>query len=81
MGERTEHRLAQNLRHLRKQTELSQRDTAGKMCSKQNADISMKQYAGWEQGNQEPSITNIKHLADYFKVTIDELLFKDYDKI
>ena len=57
-----------NLKKLRKELNLSQKDVAI------NIGITDKTYANYENGNTEPNIDTIIKLAEFFHVTTDELL-------
>lgn len=58
----------ENLKNLRKQQGLGQKDLA-KILS-----TTIKTVSHWETGYCEPSISQLIALADYFDVTIDELV-------
>lgn len=63
--------LAQNLKYLREQKGMTQRelsDTFGLSC----AAVGM-----WEKDHRKPDIETIIHLAEYFGVTLDELVLSD----
>lgn len=57
-----------NLKALRKQKKLTQKELAEQIGIKQNS------YSDWENGKNEPSLDNIIKLAEVFYVTTDELL-------
>lgn len=63
--------LSQNLKYLREQKGLNQRDLA-KLLGVSNGAIGM-----WETGEREPNIEMIVRLAEYFGVTLDDLIRKD----
>lgn len=60
--------FADRLKQLRKENELSQRQLAGALQTTQ------RKISYWEQGAVEPDLENLWRLADYFDVTIDELV-------
>jgi transcriptional regulator with XRE-family HTH domain len=61
-------KLAENLRFLRKQRKLNQTDMADQIGFTRTA------YARYEQGTGEPSIETLWQLADFFEMSIDELV-------
>lgn len=63
--------LAQNLRYLREQTGLSQRE-----CSKVFG-LSGSTITMWEQDKRKPDIRMLVRLAEFFGVTLDELVLKE----
>lgn len=63
--------LAQNLRYLREQKGLSQRECA------EIFGLSGSAVAMWEQDQRKPDIEMIVRLAEYFDVSLDELVLKD----
>ncbi len=63
--------LAQNLRYLREQKGLSQRECA------EIFGLSGSAIAMWEQDQRKPDIEMIVRLAEYFDVSLDELVLKD----
>lgn len=38
--------------------------------------VTRQTISGWERGRSEPDIATLKHLSDFFNITIDELLSK-----
>ena len=60
--------LPGRLLNLRKERELSQRELARK------AGIPFNSYCNWERGHNEPTLANLKRLANFFGVSIDYLL-------
>ena len=60
--------FAQNLRVLRKSREIKQVDLAECFQITQGA------FSGWESGLYEPNFKTLCALADYFRVTTDQLL-------
>ena len=63
--------LAQNLRYLREKKGLSQRECA------EIFGLSGSAIAMWEQDQRKPDIEMIVRLAEYFDVSLDELVLKD----
>ena len=41
--------------------------------------LTRSSYSGYENGVAEPNLENIRAMSDYFKVTTDELLKKDFE--
>lgn len=60
--------LAENLKSLRKFKGIGQSVLAEALS------ISIKTVSHWETGYTEPSITQLIQLAEYFEITIDELV-------
>ena len=60
--------FSENLKMLRLQNNVTQQDIA-KLCKTTTATVSR-----WENGVNEPDIYNLILLADYFEITIDELV-------
>jgi len=60
--------FSNNLKALRKENKLSQNDLASYL------NISYKTISSWEKGRSEPKIDMLLKLADYFHVTLDELV-------
>ncbi len=60
------------LKGLRKAKNISQ----GVLAEKLN--ISLKTVSHWETGYTEPSITQLIQLADFFEVSLDELLGREF---
>lgn len=63
--------LAQNLKYLREQKGLSQKDFSEDMG------LSRAAVSNWETGERKPDIEMIIRLAEYFGITLDELVLKD----
>lgn len=59
--------LAQNIRRLRRERDISQATLADAL------DISIQAVSKWECGNSSPDISLIPRIADFFGITIDEL--------
>ena len=62
--------LAKNLKNLRKQKGLSQIDFSA------DIGLSRSTVANWETGERQPDIEMIIRLAEYFGVTLDELILQ-----
>ncbi|HAJ77600.1 MAG TPA: XRE family transcriptional regulator [Clostridiales bacterium] len=60
--------FSENLKMLRLQNNVTQQDIA-ELCKTTTATVSR-----WENGVNEPDIYNLILLADYFEITIDELV-------
>lgn len=60
------------LKGLRKAKNISQ----GVLAEKLN--ISLKTVSHWKTGYTEPSITQLIEIADYFEVSFDELLGREF---
>lgn len=56
------------MKELRKQRGITQRDLA------QYLGVSVSTFSGWETGVYEPDHAHLCKIADYFGVTVDELL-------
>lgn len=63
--------LAQNIKMLREQKGMSQKEMADAF------EISQSAVGNWEQSHRNPDIEMIVRLANYFNVTLDELVLRD----
>ena len=63
--------LGENLKNLRKVKRVSQGELA------EILHLSLKTISHWETGYTEPSITQLIALADFFDVSIDELVGRE----
>lgn len=63
--------LAQNLKYLREQKDINQ-DELAKFLKTARSTI-----ANWEVGNKEPRLRMLVSIAEYFGVTLDDLVLKD----
>ena len=63
--------LTQNLKYLRKKHRISQEALAAAIG------VSKTTLGDYERGKYEPSIATLIHLAQYFNVSLDDLLLKD----
>ena len=64
-----------SLKEIRKKTGLSQDDISKKIG------VHITTYGKWELGQTEPDIKNLIKLADFYNVTVDELLGREADTI
>ena len=60
--------FAENLKNLRKETGLLQRELAEKLNLTKNA------VSGWEVGRNQPDFDTLLRICDIFDVTADEIL-------
>lgn len=63
--------LSTNIKHLRTLNKKTQEDIA-ELCGKKKTAV-----CNWEKGIREPNAVDIAILADYFKVSADDLLTKN----
>lgn len=63
--------LAENIKYLREQAEMTQRELAEKL------EISPGAVGMWEAGTREPELSRIIRMAELFKVTLDELVLQE----
>lgn len=63
--------LAQNLKYLREQKGVNQNKMADALGISQSA------VGNWEQNHRKPDIEMIVRLAEYFGVTLDDLVLRD----
>lgn len=61
-------RLCDNLKSLRKQSGMTQKQVA------EHLGVVESCYANWEQGRTEPNIETLRKLCDLFAVNADDLL-------
>lgn len=66
-------RFAENLVHLRKKLGKKQEEVASEL-----GHTSRSRIANYESGNSKPGFDDLIALADYYKVNIDDLIFKDF---
>ena len=64
--------LAENIRYLREQAEMTQTDLANEL-----GDIGQKAVSKWEKGEREPELSRIIRMAELFRVTLDELVLQE----
>ena len=60
--------FSEHLFQLRKAKNLTQKDVAG------GAGISWRAYQNYERGVQEPTLSTLVALADFFDISLDELV-------
>lgn len=66
--------LGEKIRELRKEYKITQKKLAEEL------NISPQAVCLWEKDKTDPDLLNIKALAKYFNITIDELMsFNEYD--
>lgn len=63
--------LSTNIKHLRVINGKTQNDLA-KLCGKKNTAIS-----NWEKGIREPDALDLAIIANFFNISIDDLMLKD----
>lgn len=63
--------FSNNLKKLRIEKKLKQSDLAEKLCTTQ------RKISYWESGKIEPDITSLWQLADFFEISIDELVGRE----
>ena len=66
--------FSKNLQYLRKEKRITQAELATRIGVDQTT------IGRWEDGNREPTIGNVSNIADYFNVSIPDLLDKDLSK-
>ena len=57
-----------NLKTIREEKQLSQKDLASKL------NVPVSTYANWEQGRTEPNVDMLRKLGALFKVSLDDLI-------
>lgn len=67
--------ISSNLKILRKFRKMSQEDVA------QALGLTRSSYSGYENGVAEPGIENLIKMSAFFKVSLDDLLTKDLNKL
>lgn len=67
--------FSSNLKLLRKNKQLSQEATSQKL------DLTRSSYSGYENGIAEPSIEVLIRISSFFKVSLDDLIKKDFSKL
>ena len=66
--------IGNNIKHLREQKNLNQSDVA------KFFDIKGNTFSNWELEKTYPRVPHLIKLTEYFKVTIEDLLFSDLSK-
>ncbi|MCI8423439.1 MAG: helix-turn-helix transcriptional regulator [Lawsonibacter sp.] len=64
--------FSDSLRSIRKQSQKKQREAA------EYLGINIRTYQNYEGGKSEPSIPQLIRLADFFMVSLDELVGRDW---
>ena len=64
--------LKNSLKLMRAERGLTQKDLADKL------NISLKTISHWETGYTEPSLAQLVMLADFYSVSLDELVGRDF---
>ena len=64
-----------NLKLLRKRKKFSQEEVA------QNLNLTRSSYSGYENGVAQPNIESLILFSDFYKVSIDDLVRKDFEKL
>lgn len=64
--------MIKNLKIVREQMKVNQKKVADDLK------INTVTYNGWENGKAEPSVENLSRLADYFGVSIDYLVGREF---
>ena len=64
--------LKDNLKTLRNERAITQEQLAKKL------NISLKTISHWETGYTEPSISQLITLADFYSITLDELVGRNF---
>lgn len=66
--------FSKNLKFLRKKEKLSQKELG------ENLNLTRDSIASLENGRMKPSYELLINLRNYFKVNLDDLIFKDLEK-
>lgn len=61
-------KFAENIKKLRKTKNISQSKLAKQI------DVSQQCVSEWENGNIEPGLSSLVRMADFFEISIDELV-------
>ena len=65
--------LKENLKRLRSEKRVTQTELAKAL------NTTLKTVSHWETGYTEPSVMQLIMLADFFNVSLDELVGRDFD--
>jgi transcriptional regulator with XRE-family HTH domain len=65
--------IGNNLKLLRKRLKKSQEEVA------QDLNLTRSTYSGYENGVAQPNLDSLIAFSDYFKVSIDDLVRKDFE--
>lgn len=63
--------FSDNLKMLREDTDITQKEIASEL------NVGLTTYASYEQGRSEPSLDMLVQIANYWEVSIDELLGRE----
>lgn len=66
--------FGQNLKENRLALSLTQKEMADYL------EISERGYRYYEMGTREPNLTTLVKIADYFNISLDDLVGRDYSK-
>ena len=61
-------KFAENIKELREQKDISQRELASDLK------VSQRVISYWERGDSEPNLETLCRIANYFDVTVDYLV-------
>ncbi len=64
--------IGNNLKLLRKRRKMSQEDVAKSLS------LTRSSYSGYENNVAQPSLENLILLSDFFKISVDDVLKKDF---
>ena len=64
--------FAEHLLQLRTERNLKQQEVSGAIH------ISIRAYQYYESGEREPSLTTLVALADFYKISLDELVCREW---
>jgi transcriptional regulator with XRE-family HTH domain len=67
--------LGTNMKILRKQLKKSQEEVAADLG------LTRSSYSGYENGIAEPGLESLVSIAKYFKVSLEDLILKDFEKL
>jgi transcriptional regulator with XRE-family HTH domain len=65
--------IGNNLKILRKRSKRSQEEVAQDLC------LTRSSYSGYENGVAQPNLENLIAFSDYYKVSLDDLIKKDFE--
>ena len=66
--------IGKNLKYIRKYYKLSQEELA------KSTQITQAAISFWERNERTPNIVDLIKLADYYQISLDELVGRDYYK-
>ena len=67
--------IGKNIRYLRAKHDYSQEDLAKALGYKSYTTITK-----WESGVSEPTLKMANHIADFFKMSVNDLCYKDLER-